>query len=50
MNINEHFVLHLNASSGEVEIVTNATLDYETIRCYFINITAEDNGVPSLSK
>lgn len=42
----EHFAL--NTSSDLIQLVTNASLDYESIVAYDITIRAEDNGVPSL--
>ena len=42
----EHFAL--NTSSAVIQLVTNASLDYESIEAYDITIRAQDNGTPSL--
>ena len=47
-NVLLHFAL--GNSSSQVDIVTNAVLDYEKIVAYEIMVTASDNGDPSLSR
>lgn len=44
----DHFAL--NTSSDEVQLLTNTSLDFESIRAYDITIRAQDNGAPSLSR
>ena len=47
MNYDDHFGLNIS-SSGDVEIITGVSLDYENIISYSISVIARDNGDPFL--
>lgn len=48
MDVRQHFALDSQASG--VNVVTNASLDFEMVRSYDITVTASDNGDPALSR